>query len=116
MANLYKLSVSITYNHFPKIAKGLEQGALDVVAETVLALVAMADPLTPVDTGNLKNNKVINTGGADGKGFVHWQAPYAGFVNYGTRYMAARPFIDSSVAQVMPMFIKAMDELTKRGG
>ena len=112
MANLYKLSVTIAYNHFSKIAKGLEQGAQDVVAETVLMLVAMADPQTPVDTGNLKNNKDINPK----DGYVHWLAPYTGFVNNGTRYMAARPFIDSSVAQVTPLFIKAMDDLVKRGG
>lgn len=111
----YVVSYEIRKNNLPRIKQNLSQGSLDVVAETVLALVRMADPATPVDTGNLKNNKTINTGGSDGKGFVHWHAEYCGFVHNGTRYMAARPFIAQAVEQVWPMFTKAMAELASEG-
>lgn len=108
----YEVRYEIRKNDLPKIASGLEQGAQDAVAEAVLLLVRFADPNTPVDTGNLKNNKTINTG-SNGQGFVHWHAEYAGFVHNGTRYMAARPFIAEAVAQVWPLYQKAISDLAK---
>lgn len=110
----FHATYEIRKNDLPKIARKLQQGKDDVVAETVLALVHLADPNTPVDTGNLKNNKTINTG-AGGKGFVHWHAEYTGFVHNGTRYMAGRPFIEQAVQQVWPLFQAAMKELVSEG-
>ena len=113
MASRYSMRLEVKYNHFPKIARAMPQQAEDVVARTVLMLVQAADPATPVDTGNLKNNKTITTGGL--KGSVHWHAPYTGFVIFGTRYMSARPFIPQAVSQVQPLFVEAMRALAQSG-
>lgn len=110
----YEVTYEIRKNDLPKIASNLQQGADDAIAEAVLMLVRMADPNTPVDTGNLKNNKTINTG-SGGQGFVHWHAEYAGFVHNGTRYMAGRPFIMQAVQQVWPLYQKAIADLAKGG-
>lgn len=112
----YSLRLEIKYNKFPQIAKALPQAADDIQARTVFMLVQAADPITPVDTGNLKNNKTIDPGGGGKAGSVHWHAPYAGFVNYGTRRMPARPFIDQAVAQVWPLYVEAMKAMCAHGG
>ena len=112
----YEVRYEIRKNDFPAIAARLPQAAADVQGRTVLMVVQAADPNTPVATGNLKNNKDINTGGIGQPGHVHWQAPYTGFVHNGTRYMAARPFILQAVQQVWPIFQDAMKELASSGG
>jgi HK97 gp10 family phage protein len=111
----YKVQYEIRKNDLPKIASNLQQGADDAVAEAVLLLVRFADPATPVDTGNLKNHKTINTG-SGGKGFVHWHAEYVAFVHNGTRYMPGRPFIEQAVQQVWPLYQQAMRDLAQGEG
>lgn len=100
----YSRRVTIHYNRFPELQAKAPQVAKQAVQLTLLELVSAADPLTPVDTGNLKNAKEM------GEDFVTWLAPYAAYVNYGTRNMAARPFVDQAVAQVQPMFVKAIEQ------
>lgn len=113
----YKVRYEVRYNHFPKIAKAMPQEAADIQGRVILMLVDQADPNTPVgETGNLKNNKVIDTGGIGKAGLVHWLAPYTGYVHNGTRYMAGRPFIAEAVKVVQPYFISAMEALAKSGG
>lgn len=104
----YKLTIDLLSNDFPELARKMPQKAATIQERAMLELVDAADPLTPVGvTGNLKNNKEI------GPDFVHWLSSYTGYVHFGTRYMAARPFIDEAVAQVRPQFEKAMKELLK---
>lgn len=109
-------TIEVKRNDFPKIAKGLRSGADEIQAQTILMIVQTADPQTPVDTGNLKNNKTIETGGGGQPGFIHWHAAYAWFVHNGTSRMPARPFAASAAAQVWPLFQTAMQELCARGG
>jgi len=105
---LYKVSYEIKKNDLPKISNRLSSEIKDVQQATCLMLVQAAAPNTPVgETGNLKNN--INIG----QDSVHWLAPYAGFVHNGTKYMAARPFIVQAVAQVWPIYQKAIATLIK---
>lgn len=109
----YDLRCEILYNKFPQIAARLPQETADVVGAIVGHLVNIADPMTPIDTGNMKDSKVIDPGGIGRGGYVHWTAPYTGFVVYGTRYMPARPFIPAAIAQVQPIFIAAMAAMLK---
>lgn len=58
---------------------------------------------TPVDTGNLRagwqaRQKRTTRGG---EVTVFNEVPYAGFVEYGTRYQAAKPMLRPSVAEVL---------------
>lgn len=52
----------------------------------------------PVRTGRLAASRSIDTR-AD-VAVLSWDAPYAGFVHYGTRYMPARPFATDAADQV----------------
>lgn len=111
----YSLTLEVKYNHFPALAKKWPQEAADIQGHIVGMIIQIADPLTPVLTGNLKNNKQIDFGGIGKAGFVHWLAPYTGYVVFGTRHMAARPFIQTAVAQVQPIFEQAIEKMLEQG-
>ena len=50
--------------------------------------------------GELANNTEVKDAGKTVE--VWWHAPYAAFVNYGTRKMAPRPFAEPAVEMVKP--------------
>lgn len=68
----------------------------------------------PVDTGFLKANIVTDL--SDWPGMttkIHSQAPYSGFVEYGTRFMAAQPFMRPALKDVESQFRKDMENAAK---
>jgi HK97 gp10 family phage protein len=101
----YKMTVEVTHNRFPEIRAKFPAQAKKVVAATALQIYATANP--PRDTGHLAGFVTVT------ENSVTWHAYYAGFVNYGTRYMEARPFVDEAVKEVQPMFVSAMEALAK---
>jgi HK97 gp10 family phage protein len=114
MANAYPIRFEVRFNKFPKLAATFPQDAADVQGRIVLEVHEVADESTPVgETGNLKSDVVENTGSVGVPGYVHWLAPYCGFVHNGTRYMSARPFIAEAVKQVQPNFEAAIKDLLK---
>ena len=50
-------------------------------------------PPIPVDTGNLRNNVVYNSI----KKRLESNAPYSGFLEFGTRFMKAQPYFFSKI-------------------
>jgi HK97 gp10 family phage protein len=67
------------------------------VAEQAGAQVVAADMRNraPVDTGALRNSVTVSAEGEGAK--VAVMVPYARFVQFGTRYMEAQPFISDEV-------------------
>jgi HK97 gp10 family phage protein len=67
------------------------------IAEEAGARVVAADMRNraPVDTGALRNS--ITVSAAEEGAQVSVQVPYARFVQFGTRYMEAQPFISDEV-------------------
>jgi HK97 gp10 family phage protein len=57
-----------------------------------------AKDLAPVDTGYMRDHIRARKHGQLGA-VVESTAPYSGFVEYGTRYMAAQPFLRPAVDQ-----------------
>lgn len=102
----YPMQIIINHNRFPEIQRKAPAQAKKIVAATVLQILAEASP--PVDTGNLKGFVSVT------ENSVTWHAYYAGFVNYGTSKMAARPFVDDAVAAVQPMFVAAMEAMASQ--
>lgn len=102
----YPMQIIINHNRFPEIRRKAPDQAKKIVAATVLQILAEANP--PVDTGNLKGFVSVT------ENSVTWHAYYAGWVNYGTRYMEARPFVDDAVAAVQPMFVQAIEAMVKQ--
>lgn len=100
------VDVIILKNDLPLIPTRLRSAVADVNNRAMFRTIAIADPRTPVETGNLKNAKAVTPASpGDLVSEIHWTADYAGFVNGGTRFMAARPFATSAVEEVKPQWL-----------
>lgn len=66
-----------------------------VVAELGQTSKEAMDTNTPVDTGRLKEGNVLNMTDT-GFELVN-EVYYSGYVNYGTRYMTAQPFLEPAM-------------------
>lgn len=44
---------------------------------------------------------------------IHSEASYSGYVNYGTRFMGARPFFYEMWKETLPLFYKDMEDVAK---
>jgi HK97 gp10 family phage protein len=83
--------VRVTNNRLNQIASALP-GAADYATELAAdAIVTRARQLVPVRTGALKAS--ITKAGGGGDWIVTATAAYAGYVEFGTRYMAAQPYL-----------------------
>lgn len=89
---MMKLSVTVR-SVIPQIPAALRGFAHDVTAEGLRVGEARAKAEAPVRTGFLRSSigsrMTTQTGGE-----LIAKANYAGYVNYGTRHMAGRPFMD----------------------
>lgn len=70
----------------------------------------------PVDTGNLRRsiNLSIKDGGMTAE--VTAMAEYSGYVEYGTRFMNAQPFIAPAFNEQKDIFINDLKRALKNGG
>jgi len=97
----------VLYNHFPKIAANMHDKVPKIVAKATLDIEAGAKVRAPVDTGFLRasitSRKVTDE---------HWRvivgADYGIYVEMGTRYMAAQPYLGPAVDAVRSGFIAAL--------
>lgn len=88
-----------------------------VVRTAAFAIEREAKVLAPVDTGNLRNSiKVVDPIPLDGKAEVVVGAGYGLFVERGTRYTRAQPFLEPAVRKVRPLFEAALAALLRRLG
>ncbi len=89
--------------------KPISKAALQDVAEDV---VAKARQNAPVKSGRLQGSIDVQATGDDFV-VVGATAPYAGFVEYGTRKMLPRPFMAPALAYVADEYSKLVfEELT----
>jgi hypothetical protein len=104
------VSIHVKFNHLEDVAEDLRGGVADIKDKFLSDVDAFATASAPVRTGNLKNNRTRD------EDSVHWHAGYAAFVNSGTRYMAANPFVTNAVTRALPGAQSALDELAGRLG
>jgi hypothetical protein len=97
--------VTITSNRLPPMPANLNRAAKDITRKAILDVVAHADPLTPVETGAMKNNKVITDTS------IHWLQDYTGFQNFGTVHVPPRLFATTAVSVVRPQWIAALGQI-----
>lgn len=67
----------------------------------------------PVDTGTLKRSIGLEISDAGYTAIIKPTAEYAAYVEYGTRYMGAQPFMRPAYHEQEPVFIKDMERLLK---
>ena len=83
----------------------------NVVKSNVTEMTNNAQRLSPVDTGFLKGSITLNIGGLEGSTDVG--AHYGGYVNNGTRFMGARPFLTNAFELQRENFRREMKMLVK---
>lgn len=101
---------TVVMNDLPNIIAGLEDKAAQIVGKAALDLEAQMKVRTPVDTGFLRGSIQARKLGP-----AHWRvtvgAEYGAYVNYGTRFQAAQPFVEPAVNVVRPAFLAAMRQV-----
>jgi HK97 gp10 family phage protein len=98
-----------TFGRFQVEAKAGEQ-----IAELAGAQVIATDMRTraPIDTGALRNSITVSAEGEGAKASA--AVPYARFVQFGTRYMEAQPFISDEVeSPVLSVMTKVFQGLLR---
>lgn len=107
----------IVYNHFDRIARHLPEVMGEIVRKTAFEIEATAKRRAPVDTGNLKASIKTTANDRTRRRATVWtNVKYAPFVEYGTRYMAAQPYLIPAAEQARPKFLDACRRLEKSLG
>ena len=70
----------------------------------------------PVDTGNLRRSIVLSIKDGGMTAEVTATADYAGYVEYGTRFMMAQPFMHTAFNEQRDIFINDLKRALKNGG
>ncbi len=106
------VAAKIVFNDLPKLRGELRQRAGAAIRKAAHDIEAGAKNVVPVDTGNLKNS-IQTTMEGDLTAVVGTHVEYAPYVEYGTRRMAARPYLGPAAELVRPSLEAAMKELLR---
>lgn len=107
---MVKVTIEVRGNRLPAIAKQAAQISADVIRATVADIEAEAKARVPVDTGALRDSikgRVVNQNAGEvtaGGSAVD----YAGYVEEGTRFMPAQPYMHPAADAAFPRFEAAM--------
>ena len=108
----------ISFNHFPEIAAGLHSAIAAIVDETADAAVLNIQGHIlangQVDTGDMLNSVHKEAGESDTDMNIQIDAYYWIYQNYGTRFMAARPFLEPGMDDTRPILEAKMAALFSR--
>lgn len=103
-------SIQITYNGIGKLKGQMRERAAAAVKKTAFDIEAHAKREVPVDTGALKNS--IQTWlESDVTARVGPHMEYGHYVEFGTRYQAARPYMTPAAEANRQPFIDAMRQI-----
>ena len=87
----------VVYNVIPELIASVEANSKRAVKRTADKVATTMRRLAPEDTGHLKGSIETVSVSRAKTAEVRVGAYYAGYVNYGTRYMAAQPFFDNAI-------------------
>lgn len=106
------VEVQITWHRHPLvISQEADQRARVAVQKAAHDIEGYAKRTVPVDTGNLKNSIQVADNGPMGATIGPRGVEYDYYVEMGTRYMGARPYMRPAIEQVAPTFFSAMREI-----
>lgn len=99
---------------FNKLARVASEAQVkEIVKRNTSGMQMEAMQKAPVDTGNLKRNIEIEITDGGGTGKVSSKADYSGYQEFGTRFMAAQPFMGPAFRKYRNLFVKDLKKLTK---
>ena len=84
-----------------------------VVRSAGADLQSKAQDNAPVDSGTLKRSITLEIEDGGMTAVVAPHTDYAAYQEYGTRYMAAHPYLEPALEEVAPKFKQKMKELTR---
>lgn len=95
------VTIRVVSNHLPEASAYVHAAVRAVVAETAYDVEAKAKAIVPVRTGTPRRSihTVIEASGL--RAVVGPSVSYSAFVELGTRYMAARPYMRPAAAAVL---------------
>lgn len=82
------------------VARAEAEAAREIVKKAAGDVQAAAMRIVPVDTGNLKRSIMVDIAPGGMSAEVTANADYAAYVEYGTRYKAARPYMQPAAQLV----------------
>lgn len=112
--------INLTFKGTNELSVRLKKAAdMELVKQAVLLngseMQQKAQRIAPVDTGHLKRGIGLSSDLAD-RGFsvrVYSNADYSGYLEWGTRYMFAQPFMRPSFNEQKKQFKKDLQRLMK---
>lgn len=108
MAGSTGVQIRIVSNRLPEISAAIRPAVVQEVQKATYDVEARAKQVVPVKTGTLRRSihSVFSNGGLTG--IVGPSVSYSAFVEFGTRRMAARPYMRPAAEQVLPGFTTAV--------
>lgn len=108
MAGRTGVTVVVRSNRLPEIGAAIRPAVVAEVQRAAFDIEARAKAKTPVRTGTLRRSihSLFQNGGLTA--LVGPSVLYGKFVEFGTRHMAARPFMRPAAEQVLPGFAAAV--------
>lgn len=97
-----------------KLKQNMQKEAVKkIVKEHTANMQTEAQKLAPVDTGNLKRSIRLELLKGGMAGAVISSADYSGYQEFGTRFMAAQPYMGPAWRKERPIFISELWALVK---
>jgi HK97 gp10 family phage protein len=112
------MEVKLSYKGIDQLMRHLKRAATleDVKAVVKTNTAEMTEKMqnkAPVDTGYLRRSITMNISEGGLVGMVTPRAEYAPYLEYGTRFMAAQPFVKPAFTYQKVKFMSEMKALVK---
>lgn len=112
------MKASLSYKGIDQLLNHLDKAATlkdaqNIVKSNTADLSKRMQSQVPVDTGFLRRSIKMSISDGGFTGLVHPTAEYSPYVEYGTRFMSAQPFIKPSFEVQKAIFIKDMLRLVR---
>lgn len=116
MAQVFDVTVTVQSNRLPQLRAQGKRRASAAVRRAGFNTARYAAPLTPVDTGALKANFVLDIFNGGLSATLKWVMFYALFQNYGTsRGITGKHFAEGGAEKAMPRFQRDMSQIYGTG-
>ena len=109
----FRLRAKTVKNNFPQLKGAVRGGVVKIVNESATEIAAIARQLAPVDTGFLRDSIAVESYNRNELLRVIVDAPYAGFVEYGTSAQAAQPFLRPAVEAVKSRMNRRLGQIVR---
>jgi len=103
-------TVTIVYNHFPRITAAIRPAVRVIVQETLADIEIGAKMRVPVDTGALMGSIQPEMTG-ETSGAVYTEIEYSVYQEYGTSRMAATPYMTPAAENERRHFMRKLGDL-----